>query len=76
MTCISHVERYGGDSMDAIVDMIQKLGFPIACVIALFWQNTKLNDQHKEEMKQVVDALNNNTLVLTELKDAIGGIEK
>ena len=62
--------------MDGIVDMIQKLGFPIACVIALFWQNTKINDQHKEEMKNVVDALNNNTLVLTELKDAIGGLDK
>lgn len=59
--------------MENIVDLIQKLGFPIACVIALFWQNTKLNEQHKEEMKQVTEALNNNTLALTELKNKIGG---
>lgn len=59
--------------MDTIIDLIQKLGFPIACVIALFWQNTKLNEQHKEEMGKITTALNNNTLALTELKDKIGG---
>ena len=60
--------------MENLVDIVQKLGFPIACVIALFWQNTKLNDQHKEEMRAVTDALTNNTQALIRLEEKIGGL--
>lgn len=59
--------------MDAIIQVVQTLGFPIAVAIALFWQNTKMQDQHKEEMAKITEALNNNTIALTELKDKIGG---
>lgn len=59
--------------MDEVIQIIQTLGFPIACVIALFWQNIKLHAQHKEEADKMTQALNNNTLVLTEIKDKIGG---
>ena len=34
-----------------------------------------LNEQHKEEMEQVTEALNNNTLALQKLCDKIGGNE-
>lgn len=59
--------------MDSWVQVIQTLGFPIAVAIAMFWQNTKLQEQHKEEMTKITEALNNNTIALTELKDKIGG---
>ena len=59
--------------MDNWVQVIQTLGFPIAVAIAMFWQNTKLQEQHKEEMGKITEALNNNTIALTELKDKIGG---
>lgn len=59
--------------MDEVIQIIQTLGFPIACVIALFWQNNKLQEQHKEEAHKMTEALNNNTLALTELKNKIGG---
>lgn len=59
--------------MDNVIEIIRDLGFPIACVVALFWQNTRLNDQHKEEMNKMVEAVNNNTQVLTALKEKIGG---
>lgn len=59
--------------MDEVIKVIQELGFPIACVIALFWQNNKMQAQHKEEADKMTAALNNNTLALTELKDKIGG---
>lgn len=62
-----------GDFMEEVIKLIQTLGFPIAVAIALFWQNTKMQDQHKEEMSKITEALNNNTLALTELKDKIGG---
>lgn len=59
--------------MDEVIKVIQELGFPIACVIALFWQNNKMQAQNKEESDKMTAALNNNTLALTELKDKIGG---
>ena len=60
-------------TVDSWVQVIQTLGFPIAVAIAMFWQNTKLQEQHKEEMSKITEALNNNTIALTELKDKIGG---
>ena len=64
---------YGGGKMDigAIQGLISNLGFPIACVIAMFWMMNKEREDHKEEMKKVTEALNNNTLALTELRDMI-----
>lgn len=62
--------------MENIIQIIRDLGFPIACVVALFWQNTRLSDQHKAEMEAVTQALNNNTIVLSELKEKIGGLAK
>ena len=59
--------------MDEVIQVIQTLGFPIAVAIALFWQNNKLQEQHKAESEKMTTALNNNTLALTELKNKIGG---
>lgn len=55
----------------AIQGLISNLGFPIACVIAMFWMMNKEREDHKEEMKKVTEALNNNTLALSELRDMI-----
>ena len=59
--------------MESIIQIIQTLGFPIAVAVAMFWQNNKLQEQHKEEMEKITAALNNNTVALIELKDKIGG---
>ena len=59
--------------MEEIVALIRDLGFPIAVAVALFWKNNKDEEQHKAEMDKMTEALNNNTLALTELKDKIGG---
>ena len=59
--------------MDEVVSLIRDLGFPIAVAVALFWKNNKDQEQHKEEMDKMTEALNNNTLALIELKDKIGG---
>lgn len=55
----------------AIQSLIANLGFPFACVIAMFWMMNKEREDHKEEMQKVTEALNNNTLALTELRDMI-----
>lgn len=59
--------------MDEIVSLIRDVGFPIAVAVALFWKNVKDQEQHKAEMDKMTEALNNNTIALTELKDKIGG---
>lgn len=56
-----------------IVQIISSLGFPIACCVAMFWQNNKLNESHKEETAKLNEAINNNTIALNHLIDKIGG---
>lgn len=54
--------------INALTSLIGSLGFPIAACIALFWYLNKERDSHDTEIKQVTEALNRNTNVLTELK--------
>lgn len=72
--------------MDSIIQIIQSLGFPIACVVCMFamWQSeVKKHDEEMEKMratleeqsKSTVDALNNNTVVLTRILERLG-VEK
>lgn len=56
---------------DNILTLIGNYAFPICCCVYLFWSAAKERDVHKEEMKQVTDALNNNTIALTELRDLV-----
>lgn len=67
---------------DAILSFIQAVGFPAACVIGMAWyvkyitdlhhaETEKLHDQHRNEMNEVTEALNNNTLALQKLTDYI-----
>ena len=55
----------------AIQSFIQTLGFPIACVVYLFYSTQKERELHAEESKQWQEALQNNTLALTKLTDYI-----
>lgn len=67
-------------SVQDVLGAITTVGFPIVCCIAMAWyvkystdQNKeeigKLNEQHREEMKEVTTAINNNTLALQKLCD-------
>lgn len=55
--------------VSAISTFISNMGFPIACVIAMFYFWNKEREDHKEEMKQVTEALNNNTAALIHLEE-------
>lgn len=55
----------------AISTLISTLGFPIACVIAMFWMWNRERDDHKEEMEKVTAAVNNNTIALTKLEELL-----
>lgn len=56
---------------NVVISLIQGVGFPIACVLIMFGQMEKERDSHKVEMQQMTEALNNNTQVLTALKQKL-----
>lgn len=56
-------------SIEIIQQLIGTLGFPIACVIAMFYFWNKEREDHKEEMAQMTQALNNNTQVLIKIEE-------
>lgn len=63
-----------------ILTAISTVGFPIVCVIfmAIYVKYitdknreeiSRLNEQHRQEMTEVTQAINNNTLALQQLSD-------
>lgn len=59
--------------VNTLIQLVSSLGFPIVCCGALFWKMVKTDEQHKEEMDKVTEALNNNTIALTKLSDKLRG---
>ena len=70
-----------------IIQIISTLGFPIACCLGLGWYVKTQTDnyrndvkdiqrEHKEETKQMTDALNNNTLALQQLAEKIEQLDR
>lgn len=57
--------------MNELMQAISTVGFPIVAYGGMFWYIVKLNDNHKEEIKLMRESLNQNTLALIELKEAI-----
>lgn len=63
----------GGETMDmnTVMQLVTTLGFPIVCCIALFWRMIKSDENHKEEMDKLSEALNNNTLAINKLNERL-----
>lgn len=70
--------------VSGISEIISSVGFPIVCFLLCGWyvkyredkndeKYDKLNRQHDDEMKQIVAAINNNTVALQKLADKLGG---
>lgn len=57
--------------VNAFTTLVGSLGFPIVACGAMFYEMHQQSKRHEEEMEKVSDALNNNTLALTELKDKL-----
>ena len=55
----------------AVQTLVANLGFPIACVIAMFWMLNKERESHKDEMAEITKAVENNTIALTKLVERI-----
>lgn len=68
-----YLEAVNMDAMQAISQLISNVGFPIACVIMMFYMWDKERTEHKAESERWVEALNNNTNVIQRLIDKMGG---
>lgn len=57
--------------VNTFTQLIGTLGFPIACVIAMFWLQVKEREQHKADSEKWSEAINNNTLVMQRILDRL-----
>ena len=59
----------------AITTLITTVGFPVVVCLAMMYYVKYLNDQHKQEIDKLSEALQNNTIVMQRLLDKLGGDE-
>lgn len=57
--------------VQTLTQIISSLGFPIVVAGAMFWKMNNQDDDHKEEMNKITEAVNNNTLVIQKLIDSM-----
>ena len=56
---------------EVVQAFITSVGFPIAMSLLLFWYVKEQNTSHKDEIKNLSEAVNNNTLILQKLVDLL-----
>lgn len=59
--------------MNEIYTAISTVGFPIVAYGAMFWYMMQQDKAHQEEIKNLSEAVNNNTLVVQKLLDKMEG---
>lgn len=71
------IEIGGVSDMDfnTVTQFISTLGFPIAVCLICFWYINKREEQHKEEVNKLSEAVHNNTLVMQKLVDRLGDVD-
>ena len=57
--------------IQVIGQLIATLGFPIVACAALFWMVNKNEERHKDEIDSIRKTLEDNTSVLSSLRDLI-----
>lgn len=57
--------------MDAIASLFSNLAVPVACLVATFYLWNKEREDHKQEQKELTEAIANNTLVMQKLVDKL-----
>ena len=58
--------------LQIISQLVSNLGFPIACVCVMFWQQNEERKTHAAESEKWVEALNRNTVAIERLCAEIG----
>ena len=65
-----------GDSMETFVQILKDFGFPVACVVALFWLLQREQENHKQETASLTSAITELRVVLAKILAKIGGDDK
>lgn len=60
------------DTINTVINAVSMVGFPIVCCGVLMYYQKYTRDKDSEQLKQLSDALNNNTIVLQKLCDKLG----
>lgn len=60
------------NEMEFVAQLLGQYCFPIVCCIVLFWSMEKEREAHREETKALTKALEDNTIVMTEIKTLLG----
>ena len=55
-----------------VTNIVSNVGFPIACVVVMFYQMEQERKSHKEESDKWVEAINNNTKVMEKVLEKVG----
>lgn len=55
------------NDLQVVYELVQTLGFPVACVLGLGYYVKYLTDTHKQEIDTLREALENNTKIITKL---------
>ena len=66
--------RGGSDRLEWVQEistLVSNVGFPIACVCILFWFQWQERKTHREETESFAAAIENNTVVMQEVKTLI-----
>lgn len=61
------------DVANTIISLVQNVGFPIAAFCAMFWRMREEDISHREERLKFTQAIENNTLALTEIGTYLKG---
>ena len=61
--------------MEEVLTAISTVGFPIVCCLILGYLLLQEQQAHKEESNRLVESINNNTLIMRELKQLICDIK-
>lgn len=56
---------------NTIMELFSSTGVPVACLIATFWLWNKEREEHKQETAKLTEAINNNTIVIERVLEAL-----
>lgn len=56
-------------------NLISTMGFPIACTIAMWYLLEKEREAHKDETKQLTEAITNNTKIMERVLEILRRLE-
>lgn len=74
LTALPPQFKRGGDNMEwiqAVSQLFSSLGVPVACLAVTFYLWYRETENHKEEIHNLTEVLNNNTMAIQKLADKL-----